>query len=63
MDERVIQVLAHQLTTQHGDKALDLVVQWIEEALEAGNDHGCMLWGAVYRAIWESERQRPKPAH
>jgi len=36
-------------------------MQWIEEVAEVGDDHGCLLWDAICRAVeeWEMASQRP----
>ena len=58
MDEREIQIKAHKLLDQHGNKAIDIVMQCINQAGELGDEGAVLLWGRVFDVIDAHERDR-----
>jgi len=56
MNYRDIQIAAHKLLGLHGHKAIDLVLQRIDDAGEAGDDNAVLLWGRVFDVIDDYER-------
>lgn len=56
MDKDIIHRMASRLVEDHGDDAIKLAIQWIDEAAEADDDFSVQLWDEVYSVLegWQA---------
>jgi hypothetical protein len=60
MSEDETQQLARQMLKLHGDAAIDVVIQQIDDAADLGDDGAVLLWAQVFNVLNEWERSRTK---
>ncbi len=60
MDQRSIQIMAHQVIKLYGDEALQHVADCIEESLDQGSEALTAIWTRLFDVIEALQTDEPQ---